>query len=241
MKRAIVLASVVLSLAACSKGHVETTAVAPSAPLPPPAHVIVTDFTVSADLVHLDSGIGGVLRRQVNGEGDATAVAQSAQEAQAALADTLARKLTAYGLPVERLPATAAPPAGSLLVQGQISSIDQGNRTRRTLIGLGSGKSSVSADAQLYYVTDAATPQFLQSFTGTADSGHMPGAAETMGAGVAAQRVATSTALTAATHAGAEMYKTGDAANAAKLADALARQIGTYAVQEGWIQASAVQ
>jgi hypothetical protein len=37
------------------------------------------------------------------------------------------------------------------------------------------------------------------------------------------------------------MYKTGDAANAAKLADALARQIGAYAVQEGWIPASAVQ
>jgi hypothetical protein len=241
MKRAIVSVWLVLSVAACSKGHVETTAVAPSAPLPAPTHVIVTDFTVSADQVRLDTGIGGMLRRQVNGEADATAVTQSAQEAQAALAENLARKLTAYGLPVERLPATVVPPPGSLLVQGQINSIDQGNRTRRTLIGLGAGKSSVTADAQLYYVGQAAAPQFLQSFTGTADSGHMPGAAETMGAGVAAQRVATSTALTAASHAGAEMYKTGDAANAAKLADALARQIGAYAVQEGWIPASAVQ
>ena len=230
-----------VALAACSKGHVQTTAVVPTAALPAPTHVIVTDFTVSAGEVRLDSGLGGVLRRQVSGQDDTSAVTQSAQEAQAALADTLARKLTGYGLPVERLPAASAPPPGSLLVQGQIESINQGNRTRRTLIGLGAGKSSITADAQLYYVADAASPQFVRSFTGTADSGHMPGAAETMGAGAAADRVATSAALSAATHAGNEIYKTGDAANAAKLADALARQIGAYAVQEGWIPASAVQ
>ncbi len=241
MKRTMFVAGLAVTLAACSKGHVETTAMAPSAALPPPAHVIVTDFTVSANQVRLDSGIGGVLRREVSGDSDAASVTESAQEAQAALTDTLARKLTAYGLPVERRAATAVPPAGSLLVQGQIESIDQGNRTRRTLIGLGAGKSSVTADAQLYYVADPGAPQFLQSFTGTADSGHMPGAAETMGAGVAAQHVATSAALTAASHAGAEIYKTGDAANAAKLADALARQIGAYAVQQGWIAATAVQ
>jgi hypothetical protein len=241
MKHRFAILAIALAVSACSKGHVETVASVPTAPLPPPAHVIVADFSINAGDVRLDSGVGGLLRRQVSGQDDTSAAAQSAQEAQAALADTLTRKLIAYGLPAERLPAGVAPRPGSLLVQGQIDSVNQGNRTRRTLIGLGAGKSSVTADAQLYYVADAAAPQFLQALTGTADSGHMPGAAETMGAGAAADRVATSAALTAATHAGSEIYKTGDAANAAKLADALARQIGNYAVQQGWIPASAVQ
>ena len=223
------------TLAACSKGHVQTTYIAPTGLLPAPSHVVVTDFSITPDQVRVDSGIGAVLRRQVEGEQTTQAVSEAEAETQAALAATLVEKLAQYGLPVERLPANAVPPAGSLLVQGQIVSVDQGNRTRRTLIGLGAGKSSVTADAQIYYVTDPMVPQFLQSFTGSADSGKMPGAAETMGVGAAAGTVATSAAVTAASHTGAEMYRTGDAANAAKLATALAQQIGQYAAAQGWV------
>jgi hypothetical protein len=239
MKRLLVL--VCLGLAGCSKGHVQTTGMAPSGPLPPPAHVVITDFAITPDQVHLDTGIGAQLRREASGEQAAAAVTEAAQETQAALTDTLVKKLSAYGLPAERRSAITVPPPGSLLVQGQIVSVNQGNRTRRTLIGLGAGKSSVTANAQLYYLGDPSAPQFLQSFAGSADSGRMPGAAETMGAGAAAQRVATSTAVSAAAHAGDEIYRTGDAANAAKLAGELARQIGEYAVQQGWIPPNAVQ
>jgi hypothetical protein len=230
-----------VGLAGCAKGHVQTTAIAATGPLPPPAHVVITDFTVSAGDVHLDNGIGATLRRQAQGEGADQALAQSAADTQSALSETLAQKLSAYGLPVERLPASVVPPAGSLLVQGQIVAVNQGNRTRRTLIGLGAGRSSVTADAQLYYMANPASPQFLQSFSGSADSGKMPGAAETMGVGAAAGTLATSAAVTAASHTGAEMYRTGDAANAAKLADALARQIGLYAAAQGWIPQGVVQ
>ena len=239
MKRLLLL--VCLGLVGCAKGHVQTTASAQAGPLPPPAHVVITDFTITSDQVHLDTGLGAQLRRGASGEAASAAITQAAQETQAALTDTLAKKLAAYGLPVERLPASTPPPPGSLLVQGQIISVDQGNRTRRTLIGLGAGKSSVTAEAQLYYLDDPSAPRFLQSFTGSADSGRMPGAAETMGAGAAAQHVATSAAVSVAAHTGDEMYRTGDAANAAKLANALALQIGGYAVQQGWIAPNAVQ
>jgi hypothetical protein len=73
------------------------------------------------------------------------------------------------------------------------------------LIGLGAGKTSVSADTQIYYATDrSAPPRLLMSFEGQADSGHLPGVAETLGAGAAAQSVGRSAFLTGATHAGAE-------------------------------------
>jgi len=232
MKRTALLAA--LALVSCNKGRVETTAYAPTGLLPRPSQVVVTDFLISPNAVKLDSGVGGILRRQMSGTGDAATAAQSAREAQQALTETLINQLTAYGLRVEHLQRGAVPPPNSLLVQGQFESVDQGNRTRRTLIGLGAGKSSVTADAQIYYVTNPASAQFLTSFNGSADSGRMPGAAETMGAGAAAQRLATSAALTAGSHALAEKYKTGDAANAVRLGEALASQIGNYAVGQGW-------
>jgi hypothetical protein len=81
----------------------------------------------------------------------------------------------------------------------------------------------------------------LQAFSGSADSGHMPGAAETMGAGAAVGRLATSAGTTAATHAGGALHGSEEAMNADHLAEALARQIAQYAVSKGWIPASAMQ
>ena len=107
---------------------------------------------------------------------------QAAQATQAALAETLISRLASYGLPVERLPVEATPPPNTLLVQGQIGAVIEGNRSRRTLTGLDAGQSSIAANAQLYSITDPSQPQFVQSFSGTADSGRKPGAAETMGA-----------------------------------------------------------
>jgi Domain of unknown function (DUF4410) len=238
MNRLIILLG--LAVTGCSTGHVMTTQSAVSGTLPPPAHVVVTDFAIRPEQVKLDSGVSAQLIRSQGAQPESAQQEEAARATQAALAETLAARLASYGLPVERLPSTTAPPAGTLLVQGQIVSVDEGNRTRRTLIGLGAGKSSVAADAQLYYVADPARPQFLQAFTGSADSGRMPGAAETMGAGAAADRITTSAAASGATHAGAEVRRTGDEANADKLADALARQIATYAVSQAWIPASAI-
>jgi hypothetical protein len=81
----------------------------------------------------------------------------------------------------------------------------------------------------------------VMAFEGQADSGRMPGAAETMGAGAAAQRAATSASLTGATHAGAEARHTGDTAEAAELANEIASRVGQLAVDQGWIPPTAVR
>jgi hypothetical protein len=237
MKRCALLLG--LAVAACSQGHVQTTQRAVTGTLPAPAHVVVTDFTLKPEQVKLDTGIGPRLLAAESGEPASAREMQAAQATQATLAATLISRLASYGLPVERLPAKATPPPNTLLVQGQIGAVNEGNRSRRTLIGLGAGQSSIAANAQLYYITDPSQPQFVQSFSGTADSGRKPGEAETMGAGAAADRLARSSAITAATHTG-EARRTDDEANADRLAEALARQIGAYAVSQRWIPASAV-
>ena len=110
------------------------------------------------------------------------------------------------------------------------------------LIGLGAGKSSVSADTQIYYATNrGAPPRFMMSFEGQADSGHLPGAVETMGAGAAAQSVGRSAVLTGATHAGAETHRSTDTAEANKLADGIALRVAQFAVDQGWIPRAMIE
>lgn len=222
-----------LILAGCSAARVQSGNEAAGAPLPRPDRVVVADVTVAPGAVRVDSGIAAELRRRASGGNDAEAAAQAATATGQALTGELTDRLAAYGWPVQRLGGTP-PPAGSLLVQGQITAVDEGNRTRRMLIGFGAGKSSLTAEVQLYYAEGTAPPRFIQSFRADADSGHMPGAAGTMGAGVAAQ------AVSAGAHALEERYRTPDAALAARVADALARAIAGYAVQRNWLPASAV-
>ncbi|GAN75855.1 DUF4410 domain-containing protein [Acidisphaera rubrifaciens] len=238
MRRASLLA--VLLLAACARGHVTPVATAPAAGTPAPMRVLVTDFAVSPAAVHLDSGLAARLMRS----GSSVAAQQEQQTAaettQAALRRTLVAKLQSYGLPAEYLPPGYKPPPRSALVQGHILAINEGNRTRRTVVGLGAGKSSVAGDAQLTYVGAGGT-KFLAAFSGSADSGRMPGAAETMGVGAAAGSLGAATAVTGGTHALAETRRTTNEANADQLADALARQIADYAASQGWIARGAGQ
>ncbi|MDE2580055.1 MAG: DUF4410 domain-containing protein [Rhodospirillales bacterium] len=239
MKRRTLLTA--LALSGCARSQVTTTQSPRVGRLPPPTFVVVTDFTLPPDHVQLDSGIGARLEREAKGEQPAAAQAAAARATRETLTSWLAATLAGYGLPVERLPVQAVPPHGSVLVQGQIVALDEGNRTRRTVVGLGAGESRLHADVQLYDTADPRHPWLLRSFTGTAGSGRMPGAAGTMGIGAVAGHVATSVAASGAAHAGAEMRQTPGTALAQRLAQDLARQIGAFAAREGWIAPDAVR
>ncbi len=231
-----------VALAACAPARVQTVANYAGPSLPRPDRVIVYDFAIAPEQVRLDQGIGARVRRVAGDQPVSAQEWHAATAGQAALADALTAELASYGLPAMRASSGEIPTVGtSLLVQGQIVGIDEGNRTRRTLIGLGAGKSSVSADAQLYYPTATAPPRFISAFQGSSDSGRAPGIAETAGVGAAAGRLATSAAAGGAMHAGSEARRTGDSANAARLADELGKQIGRFAMTQEWIAPSAVR
>jgi hypothetical protein len=234
--RAIVLAATLMA-AACTQARVHNVESYAGPALPPPNRVVVSYFAIAPEQVRLDQGVGARLRRATGDAPPDAQKLQAAQAAQLALAQELVERLQRYGLPAT-IGASADGPDAALYVQGQIVDIDQGNRTRRVLVGLGAGKSTVSADVQLYY-TGQAAPRFLTAFQGEADSGRAPGAAETMGAGAVAGRVASSAAVSGGMHAGMEARNGGNA-ETNRLADGIARQIGHFAVAQGWIPAAAV-
>jgi len=234
-RRGVVLAALLLS--ACGGDHVKSDGPVTIVQLPPPTTIVVTDFAVSTDSVDVDNGIGGRLRRAVAGKDEATEQAQAAAGVRDSLRDALIASLTKMNLPARSaILGPGTPPY--VEIRGTVTSIDEGNRTRRNLIGLGAGQSSVQAAAQAYYIAPGAAPVFLQGFQGDEDSGHMPGLA-VGGAGAAAGHVAMAAANTGAHVATAGQSDTD--AEAEQLGDDLAKKLGALFVQQGWIQASAIK
>ncbi|MDR3536225.1 MAG: DUF4410 domain-containing protein [Acetobacteraceae bacterium] len=231
-----------MALGGCNKPSIQTTEAYVGGRMPRPDHVMVAAFAVTPDDVRLDQGVAARMQRSSSDVPLTGQQLQVARAAQAELADALVQALRGYGLPAERAWGDVPPAAGSaLLVEGQIVSVDQGNRTRRTLVGLGAGKSSLSADMQLYLARAPERPRFLTAFSGSDDSGHTPGLAEGMGVGAAGGHLLASTAIGSALHLHSETHGATGASEASKLAQGLAVQIGQFAVSQGWIPPDAVR
>src|SRR5690606_8091461 len=148
------------------------------------------------DAVALDRGVTARAERALEGDSTIEEQRKIGRAVAEALSQTLVAELRAAGLPADRADASGA---GStrLIVAGDLLSIDQGNRTRRTLIGLGAGRSRVAADTTVAYAAPDAGNRTLLEFRADAESGRKPGAAETMGVGAVAGRLATSAAVAA--------------------------------------------
>jgi hypothetical protein len=232
-----VLCAVVL-LSACSTKVTSTMAptAQPVTMLPRPNMIVVDDFAVDPSVVRVDSGIGGTVRRAISGTDTAQEQAQQAANVSRVLRDSLIGQIYTMNLPA-RSPALGPVAPPYVEVRGTLTSIDEGNQTRRTIIGLGAGKSDVQASVALYYVAPGAPPALIQSYDGNANSGRMPGLA-VGGAGAAAGHVGMAAAngtmnVATAGHGDAD-------ADAQHLAKDLAAQLGAVFAQEGWIPASSV-
>src|SRR5262245_35370893 len=121
--------------------------------LPRPQLIVVHDFVTRPGEVHLQSGLIGRLKEEVSAS-QGTPVA----EQEAKLQDEITRIMTVQlvqEIGKLGLPATSAAAAGAVTgpvisVEGQFLTIDEGNRARRLLIGLGAGASHVRTAVQVF-------------------------------------------------------------------------------------------
>ena len=122
---------------------------------------------------------------------------------------------------------------GTLAIEGQFVSIDEGNRLRRVVTGFGAGASEVKTHTQMYLGT-LAGPHLVEEFETDASSSKKPGAAVGMGAGVTiGVGVAVSTALQGGRQAVTEPKDTAEA-DAKRTAEQLAKQIKEIFGARGW-------
>jgi len=220
-------------LVACAPTNVQTTWER-LGPATRPQQVIVYDFAVSPDEVQLDRGLeADVLQMAKQTTPDEEKI-QLGHAAARAASESLVQKLNAMGMPAVRGTGMPVSWAGSAVVEGQFISLSQGNSTERDVIGLGLGRSDVRANVQLYEATPGRLEK-LESFQADAKSGYKPGMAETMGAGAAAGHLAVSAAVSVAGDVASEMLADTVKADAERLASAVAQQLQSYFVQQGWI------
>jgi hypothetical protein len=223
------------AVVACAPTHVQPTQTYSGAMLPRPDIVVVNDFAVTPEEVKLDSGLRARLMNVVNPAPASTREIEDGRKVTASISRTLVEEIRKLGLPARQGFPGESPGAGNrVIVDGQMLSIDEGNRTRRNLIGLGAGHSTVEADMQVYYDASDSGAKLLESFEGVAESSRKPGAAETMGAGAATGRVVESAAVGVGTSA----ISGSDAdSDAQRMAKEIAKKLSVLFARQGWIPA----
>lgn len=205
--------------------------------LPKPGQIVVDDFDIPSDVITMDNSAAArvlsrdPIARRRGDAGQAQSPADVAAAVQAEFSQTLIKELSKGAIPVASAAMNAAGDSAvnALIVRGSFTAVNQGNKTKRMMIGLGRGASDVQAHVVVSLVRQSG-PVVLAEFNLNSESGKKPGAAATMGVG----GVATSAAVSGATDNKATVE--GDTARMAK---AVAKQIESAMASQGWIDAAA--
>ena len=202
--------------------------------LPRPELILVQDYQVSRDEVQLDGAISSRVERAVKGTPEAENQLKVEQEVSRALTTTLVDEIRKLGIRAE--PARmASPVAGpTLSIEGQIVSINEGNKAKRLVIGLGSGASEVRTLTQVYEVTSGDEHRLVEDFYTTAKSSRKPGFGPMAGIGAAAGLAASRAAVAGGVGAATALSQTVEA-DVQHGAKQIAKEIAKFFVRQGWI------
>jgi hypothetical protein len=201
--------------------------------LPKPQLILVHDYQVSPDQVQLDSAISSRIERTVKGTPETEDQLKVEQEVSRALTTTLVDEIRKLGIRAE--PAAMAPVTGpTVSIEGQIVSINEGNKAKRLVIGLGSGASEVRTLTQVYEVTSEDEHRLIEDFYTTAKSSRKPGFGPMAGIGAAAGLAASRAAVAGGVGAATALSQTVEA-DVQHGAKQIAKELAKFFVQQGWI------
>ncbi len=233
MKFAIIVYPIILCGIACAQvpgtGRVQIKPIqsySGASPLAKPTAIVVYSFAATPEEVELNHAVLNRVRMRMSGAQD-DEKAKLSRKIVDEFSESLIKDLQKTGLPVSRGIAGELPADHTLAVQGDFLLIDEGNRTRRMVIGLGAGSSKVEANVQCF-LKQPARNVVVTEFRATSQSSRKPGAAETMGAGAAPE--------VSAAVSGATELKQGAEGDTDRMAKAIAKQITKAMTAQGWIE-----
>lgn len=207
-----------------------------------PSTIFVYDFAVSPEEVTLNQGFFQKTYRNMAGQNQQQSQQELADQTAQALSYQLVAELQALGFYSIRLP-RGTPASGNnvLVVDGQFTNIDEGNKLRGMVIGLGMGQSKLDASVQVYQIVNGTNTQIMD-FNTHADSGSMPGAAimGAPGAAVGGAALVASVGVNVVA-GGGKNYNSATGVMAKKSADQASNFMSQYFVQQGWISAATAQ
>jgi hypothetical protein len=202
------------------------------APLPKPNEIVIHDFAVGN--IKTDKSIAARLHRTVmerHGVDEDSSPQVLAQRLQAAFAKALAGELKKVNIPTANVPtdkvavAESSMPGSHLVVNGEFVSINEGDETKRIMIGCGRGASAINMHVKVSSVTQGRSTVVLE-FNLSSESGKKPGAVATMGVG--------SLAIGAAA-GGISDRKSNVEADATRMAKLVAKQLESFMADQKWI------
>jgi len=234
--RPCVMVLAICVLSACAKTTVTPRYERAEVALQRPQRILVYDFAVTAQQVQENQGFFQALANSA----ETSTQSEREQEIGLQVADRLAEDLVAgikdLGLPAERARRNSPLTDNTLLINGAFINIDEGNRLRRLVIGFGAGQSVVEAKVKAVAYSQGSYRSVLE-FSTRADSGTMPGAAVTMGAGAAAQGgVTAGVAVANAGVSGVRTYRSTVEAAAGRTADQTVAYLSEFFFKQGWIR-----
>ncbi len=207
-------------------------------PLPKPEKALVYDFAVSPDVISVDTSPAARLHRRRASAEAASSPEAAARQVQAAFSKSLVRELQQASVPAAAVEGADTPaPPRSLLVKGEFTAINQGNKTKRVLIGFGKGASDVQAHVTVSLATEQ-EPVVLLEFNVKSQSGKKPGAAATVGAGAATMGTLSAPSAAAGVGAGGVLDTAATVeADASRMAKGVAKQIAELMTSQPWASA----
>ncbi len=234
--RYVLFGVMVVFIAACGQTGVRPRVQTRDVNLPRPARILVVNFAVSEDEV---TEYQGIMRQQPNIKDPVQREREIAKQVSETMAVELADGLRGMGFVVERASRDTAITGSDVLIAGQFVKVDEGNPLHRVVIGFGSGESFVDTQVQVY---QGEGRRKLLEFATHSDSGKMPGAAPTLGAGAVAQGgITAGMVVTSAATSGFKTYQSGVERMAANSADQVVRYTSEFFAKQGWIRPDQVK
>jgi len=201
--------------------------------LPRPQVVIVETFAASADEVQLDEGLSTEIEQAIKADRGTSRTEQELQvghQVTNAIAEKLVVEIQDMGLTAQRSGAASPGVQDAVVIKGQLTSIDEGNRTERVIVGLGAGRSDVRVHVQIYQGN-----QLIDTIEVDAKSGLSPGMAETMGVGGLTGHLLVSAAVSGGAHVVSESVGATVVADADRSAKGIAKQLAVLFGEQGWV------
>ncbi len=204
--------------------------------LPRPERIVVYDFAITE--AELTESLGSITD-ETSGTSEGKRKHEMGRQAANALAEELLRELRDFGFAVERRPRSTSIGSHQLLIDGMFLDVDKGNQLERLVIGFGVGASKVDTQVHVYYGRGR---RKLLVFRTHADSGKMPGAAATMGAGAVVEGgVTAGMAAASAAEGTVKEYQSEVERMAAHSADQAVAYLSEFFAKQDWIRSDQIK
>ena len=207
-----------------------------------PSTIYVYPFAASASDVTLNHGFLQRTFTQLTDSNQNQSQLDLAHQTANTLADSIMQQLQNLGFTASKVArGTQVSGQNILIVDGEFLDINQGNRLKRMVIGLGAGEATLDTQVQVYQMANGANQQIME-FNVNANSGQMPGAAFTAPAGAAAGGTAAAVSLGMNLAAGAgKTYTSSVGVMAQRSAKQTVAYMSQYFATQGWIPQTMVQ